>query len=217
MATTHAPASPPEECVPPSVPHTLLGIAGEDSIALSWQQDGPVDFWTVYVDPLDGSDTAIYRTQRPRCEITDLAAGDHEIGVMAWRDSVPCPGPGTFLTVSVLGAPTGGPPVPDIDELTATPTAVSAEWRSDETVIAWDARLVATDWTVEQRVEGVTSPSVSFSDLCPDTVYGVQVRARSRDGRCSPWSPAGWQRTGKDACRRRHRRLSSSAETPNPL
>lgn len=183
----------------PAVPHTLTGIAGEDSIALRWEQDGPVDFWTVYLDPLDGTPSIVYRVTEPRFEVTDLPFGDHEIGVMSWRDGVPCPGPGVFLMISVLGAPVGGPDQPDDIDVAATATCIDASWEAG-LAESWDTRLVAADWTVQQRVTGLPSPWVSFSQLRPDTVYGMQVRARDSQGNVSRWSVATWQRTRKVAC-----------------
>lgn len=193
----------------PAIPHTLTGIAGEDSIALSWEQDGPVDFWTVYIDPLDGSPSMVYRATRPQFEITDLPFGDHEIGVASWRDSVPCPGPGVFIMVSVLGAPTGGPAQPDHIDVTVTASSVEASWEPHETA-DWDVRLVAADWTVQQRVDALRSPWVSFTQLRPDTVYGVQVRARDSSGAVSRWGVAAWQRTRKVACGQARQRSASS-------
>lgn len=185
--------------VPPAAPHTLIGVAGEDSIALRWQQEGDVDFWTIYIDPLDGGPTATYRTTRPRFEIADLPFGDHEIGVVSWRDGLPCPGSGVFMMVSVLGAPVGGPDQPADIDVVAKTTSADASWAPAQ-VADWDVRLVAEDWTVEQQVDGLPSPWVSFSQLQPDTVYGVQARARGNDGAVSRWSVTAWLRTRKVAC-----------------
>jgi hypothetical protein len=204
--------TPSTESQAPAVPHTLTAIAGEDSIALRWQQEGAVEFWTVYIDPLDGSSSAVYRTTQPRFEITDLPRGDHEIGVMSWRDGVACPGPGVFLMVSVLGAPAGGPAQPENVDATVTASSVDASWDPGDGT-GWDARLVAADWTVQQRIDGLPSPWVSFTQLQPNTVYGVQVRARDRDGALSRWSVATWQRTRKVACGHDQEASASSVNT----
>lgn len=201
--------APDDERTRPAVPHALTGVAGDDSIALSWEQDGSVDFWTVYIDPLDGSPSMVYRATRPRFEISDLPPGDHEIGVASWRDGVPCPGPGVFMMVSVLGAPTGGPAQPDHIDVTVTASLVEASWEPREAT-DWDVRLVVANWTVQQRVDALPSPRVSFTQLRPDTVYGVQVRARDSSGAVSRWSVAAWQRTRKAACGQPHQRPASS-------
>lgn len=198
----------------PAVPHNLVGIAGEDSIALSWEQLGEADQWTVYVDPLDGTETAVYRTNHPRFEVTDLPRGDHEIGVMAWREGIPCPGPGVFLMVSVLGISADTPRHLDAPILAATATSVEAQWEHREAT-RWDARLVAADFTVEQRIEGLPSPRVSFTQLRPDTLYGLQVRYHTRNGATSSWSTTAWQRTRKNACGRLGNQNAASSLPPN--
>lgn len=200
MSIDHDPAVPGSPQTTPAVPHTLMGMAGEDSIALSWEQDGEVDSWTVYIDPLDGTPSQVHRTTRARFEITDLPPGDHEVGVVSWRDGVPCPGSGVFLMVSVLGPPPlDAPAQPQDLDVAETATGVDASWDSGD-ASGWDARLICPDWTVEQRVDGLPSPRVSFSQLSQGVVYGVQVRARGRDGMASRWSVPAWVRTRTNTC-----------------
>lgn len=201
MSTPTQDASPRLDgaAVPPAVPHDLMGIAGEDSIALTWEQTGHADFWTVYIDHLDGSPSTEYRCTQRRFEVTDLPRGDHEIGVVSWRDGLHCPGAGVFVMVSVLGAPDGGPPQPDEPQAARTSTSLDVAWDAVD-ASSWDVRLVTPDWVVEQRVEGVPAPWVAFHQLTPSTLYGVQIRARDNRGAVSRWSVAAWQRTCEAAC-----------------
>lgn len=185
---------------PPALPHTLVGIGGQDSIALSWAQDGPVDHWTVYVDPLDGTETAVYTTPHPRWEITDLAPGDHEVGVVAWRDGRPSPGPGTFLMVSVLGPPAAAPPPPRIVDAAVTEHAVTVTWDAQPGDLC-EARLIASDWTVHDRQARLSSRSAWFMGLTPDTDYGIQVRVHEPPEAASSWSPVRWLHTPRSLVR----------------
>jgi hypothetical protein len=185
----------------------LAGIAGEDSVALSWQQEGDVDFWTVYIDPLDGTETIVYRTTSSRFEVTDLAVGDHEVGVVSWLDDTPCLGPGLFIRVSVLGRRSDSPPGPSLSQIAVTATNIDASWDGTDAV-RWDVRLVAADRTVQRAVSGLLSPQVSFTELRPNTLYGVQARSYQSHGAVSSWNTPSWQRTRKDTCARRPDRQS---------
>ena len=187
---------------PPALPRTLVGVGGQDGIALSWEQDGPVDHWTVYVDPMDGSDTAVYTTTRPRFEVTDLAPGDHEVGVVAWRDGQPSPGAGMFLVVSVLGPPDDGPPAPQTAEVTVTADTVTVTWDARPGDLC-EARLIASDWTVQARVDRLATRSTWFTGLAPDTEYGVQLRVHDQAGSVSTWSPVRWLRTSRSLVRQK--------------
>ena len=185
--------------VPPS-PHGLTVTGDYTGLTVSWGQRGPVDGWTVYCDPLDGSDTeSVFIPQRsdrdPGYRFGDLAPGEHHVGVVSWRSGRPSRGAGCWTYASVFDQPANGPCIPVVTELAVTADTMTMSWISQD-VAHWHVRLLGSDHSLCQELDVVDRPHVVLDGLIPDARYGIQVRAVSEDSTPSPWCEPTWTRTG---------------------
>lgn len=198
VAPGHEP-SPVREVGPPS-PCQLTVTGDYTGLTLSWQQGGQVDGWTVYCDPLDGSDTeSVFIPQQhghqPEHRFGDLAPGEHHVGVVSWRSGQPSRGADCWTYASVLGVPKDAPRVPVITDLTSTAETITASWISQD-VDRWEVRLLGDGHALRQEHDVIERPHVELNDLLPNTRYGLQVRALN-DVTFSPWCEPIWARTGR--------------------
>lgn len=178
----------------PAAPCQLHGTGDHDNIVLTWQQQGHVDNWTVYLDPLDGSETVTYWTGRPQFEVADLAPGEYEIGVVAWRAGQPSAGAGTFIVVDVPGAPADAPAPPRICGLRVSSSSIEVSW-PDSGATAWRARLLDRSSAVLRTVEGKAGSRAVLSGLVAATTYGIQLGLSYKDLAPSRWSALEWLAT----------------------
>ncbi len=198
MAVPHRPALNHVEAPPP--PNDLTVTGDYTGLTMTWQQHGQVDGWTVYCDPLDGTETeSAYVPQRhdraPQHRFGDLPPGDHHVGVVSWRDGHPNRGDGCWAYASVLTYPADAPRIPVVTALTVTVDTMTASWTA-QGVAHWRVRLLGSDSILCQELDVIGRPHVVLADLLPDSQYGLQVRAVNADSTPSPWCEPIWARTG---------------------
>lgn len=193
MAASTAVAAAVDDADPraPQAPHNLVVVGDYTGLTMDWEQDDAADGWTVYCDLMDGSDILSDYTTDPFYRFADLGPGEHHVGVVAWRDGVPSPGPGTFAYGTVLSLEEGQPIIPVVTELVPGVDSVSAAWTAGDAV-AWDVLLLDDFGAEEQALDEIDQPRVAFAGLPSHTGYGLRVRAVSSDGVRSPWSDFYW-------------------------
>lgn len=172
----------------------MTAAADYTGITVTWRQDGPATGWTVYCDPLDGTETDCFFVSQPRCRIPDLSPGDHHIGVVAWHHGRPSPGAGSWIYAAVLEQTERQPSIPVITGIVTAHDSVAASWISQDAT-SWNIRLLRDKGRTEQIVEGVTQRRALFARLQAATRYGVQVQAVSDDGEQSAWCETSWAST----------------------
>lgn len=183
----------------PPAPFDLVVEGDYTGLTLTWKQDGQVDGWTVYCDPLDGTDTESFyvpfkRGRQPTYRLGDLGPGDHHVGVVAWHRGCPSQGPDCWTYASVLDCPPHAPRIPVVAFITTTVDTVAASWISHD-VAHWQLRLLASDHTVYDQLDVVETPYAVFTGLVADARYGFQVKAVGDDNTASPWCEPSWVRT----------------------
>lgn len=194
LSTTENTTNHTDAAAPPAAPHNLVIEADYTGLTLDWEQEGTVDGWTVYCDPLDGTDTVSDYTTEPYYRFSDLAPGSHHVGVVAWRDGQPNLGDGVWEYGHVLGLADGQPNIPVITDVEAGSVSLRIAWISQDAQ-TWEVVLLDDFGAEQTRQEGVTDRSVTFTGLAPDCGYGMRVRAIAVDGTPSPWTDFYWTQT----------------------
>lgn len=177
----------------PHEPHDVVAESDFTGIKLRWQQRGIVDGWTVYCDPMDGSETDSAFVTEASYRFTDLAPGEHHLGVVAWNHGRPSDGAGTWVYASVVQQPEDRPAIPVITDVTTGGRDISLSWSSPDAE-AWQVRLVDSAQCVLDLRE-TTTRTTHLADLQPQTPYGLQVRAMSPGLEPSAWCDVAWSRT----------------------
>lgn len=172
-------------------PSDLAAMPDPTGVTLTWNQPGRVDGWTVYCDPLDGSDTDCVFVTDPVYRFDDLAPGEHHFGVVAWHDAEPSPGAGTWIYAAVPQAAPGSPTIPVIVDAVCGDDDIMITWISQD-VRVWEVRLLDEAAGRDRVLGRVTVPEAHIVDLAGGRRYGVQVRAIDEKDTTSAWSEPAW-------------------------
>jgi hypothetical protein len=177
----------------PEPPHDTVAVGDYTGITLRWSQRGAVDAWTVYCDPMDGSETATSLVTSPTHRFADLAPGLHHLGVVAWHNGKPNRGEGSWVDAEVLVPDADTPCIPVITAVDSTDGQAAVSWISQDAA-TWQAQLLTADGALLAQREAQHRWS-TFTELRPSTRYGLQVRALDDQRRPSPWSEVEWVQT----------------------
>lgn len=171
-------------------PRNVVAVGDYTSVSLSWIQDGPVDEWTVYWDPLDGSDVVPFTVTEPRCVVRDLPPGGHEFSIVAWRRGVPSTCDGCVVEATVKELPSGSPAIPVVTEVVVVNDVLVVAWIS-QNACNWQVRIIDDAGRTCQVLVAVRERRAVFTGIDPSVTYSAQVRAINSHA-VSPWSDPMW-------------------------